>query len=162
PDSRLVALKRYLAQGTLRVEATPSGEGTTASQGRISFIDNTVDQTTGTIKIKGSFANADRQLWPGQFVKVVVTLATEPRAIVVPTAAVQKNQQGSYVFVVTPGSTVDLRPVRVDRAVGDETVIAEGLAPNETVVTDGHIRLVPGSRVSIKNGAGAAGVKSAP
>jgi multidrug efflux system membrane fusion protein len=162
PDNQLTALKRYLAQGTLRVAATPSGDGSMASEGRISFIDNTVDQTTGTIKIKGSFANAKRQLWPGQFVKVVVTLTTEPRAIVVPTAAVQKNQQGSYVFVVTAGSTVDLRPVRVDRAVGDDSVIAEGLAPGETVVTDGHIRLVPGSRVSIKDGAGAADVKSAP
>ena len=118
--------------------------------GRITFIDNAVDQTTGTIKVKGTFPNDDRQLWPGQFVNVVVRLATESAAIVVPSVAVQTGPEGSYVYLVKADQTVELRPVDVARAAGNETVIKEGLAPGDTVVTDGHLRLVPGSRISVK------------
>ena len=160
PEGRLPDLKRYLAQRTLRVTATPSNDSTTSSDGQISFIDNSIDQTTGTIKVKGTFRNADRKLWPGQFVKVVVTLTTDPNAIVVPTAAIQNSQQGQYVFVVKPDKTVELRTISVERASADETIIKSGLKPGETVVTDGQIRLVPGSRINVKPPVGTRGDKA--
>jgi multidrug efflux system membrane fusion protein len=150
PEAQLPALKRYMAQGSLRVEAAlPTGDAA-RSKGRITFVDNTVDQATGTIKIKGTFANEDHRLWPGQFVNVAVTLTTVSDAIVVPTVAVQTGQQGTYVFVVKPDQTVDMRSVTVERAAGPETVIQTGIKPGETIVTDGQLRLVPGSTISIK------------
>jgi len=150
PESQLPEFKRYLAQRSLHVEARPPNETGSASTGRISFVDNAVDQTTGTIKIKGTFPNDDRRLWPGQFVNIIVTLATDSAAVVVPTVAVQAGQQGQYVFVVKPDQTVDLRTVTVARTSGNETIIKEGVKPGETVITDGQLRLVPGSRIIVK------------
>jgi multidrug efflux system membrane fusion protein len=161
PEGRLPELKRYLDQGTVRVEAAAPGE-TTKSNGRITFIDNAVDSTTGQIRIKASFPNGDHRLWPGQFANVVVTLSTEPNAIVVPTAAVQNGQQGNYVFVVKPDMTVESRTVAVERQVADATVVETGLKPDEIVVTDGQLRLVPGAKVSIKSGPAATGSKGQP
>src|SRR5262245_15247344 len=154
PESRLPEFKTYLAQGSLQLEARPPTDAVAPSRGRVAFVDNQVDPTTGTIRIKGAFANGDRRLWPGQFVNVVVTLTTDPTAIVVPTPAVQAGQQGQYVFVIKPDQTTELRNVTIARTDGTETVIKEGLKAGETVVTDGHIRLVPGSRVSVKEGPG--------
>jgi multidrug efflux system membrane fusion protein len=159
PEARLTELKRYMAAGSLRVAARPPNDEREAAIGRIGFVDNQVDPSTGTIRVKGTFANQDRRLWPGQFVNVVVTLTTDPTAVVVPTTAVQAGQQGQYVFVVKPDQTADLRPVTVARTVADESIIQQGLTPGETVVTDGQLRLVPGSRVSIKSGPGS---KAAP
>jgi multidrug efflux system membrane fusion protein len=150
PEAQLPDLKRYMAKGSLHVEARSPTDSGPASTGRITFVDNAVDQTTGTIKVKGTFANTDHRLWPGQFVNVVVTLTTDPTAIVVPATAVQNGQQGTYTFVVKPDQTVELRPVAVARSNGTESVMASGLKPGETVVTDGQLRLVPGARVSIK------------
>lgn len=152
PEARLPELKQYMARRTLRVEAQPPNDDGPPSTGQISFVDNNVDPTTGTIRIKGSFPNERHQLWPGQFVNVVVTLTTDPTAVVVPTAAVQAGQQGSYVFVVKADKTVEMRPVEVARASADESVIQRGLKPGETVVTDGQLRLVPGTRISVKPG----------
>jgi membrane fusion protein, multidrug efflux system len=150
PEALFSDLKRYMAQGSLRVDAHPaSGDGPRAT-GRITFVDNAVDQTTGTIKIKGTFPNDDRSLWPGQFVNVTVRLTTESEAIVVPSIAVQTGPDGNYVFVVKADQTVEMRPVAVARLAGTETVIKDGLAAGDTVVTDGHLRLVPGSRVSVR------------
>jgi multidrug efflux system membrane fusion protein len=154
PEAQLPALKRYMARGSLRVQAAPPNEDGAPSSGRITFVDNAVDQTTGTIRIKGAFGNEDRRLWPGQFVNVQVTLTTDPSAIVVPTTAVQTGQQGDYAFVVKSDQTVELRTVTVARSAGDETVIKTGLKPGEIVVTDGQLRLVPGSRISAKGGSG--------
>jgi multidrug efflux system membrane fusion protein len=150
PEARLPELKKYMAAGALRVTANPPNDDAAPAVGKISFVDNAVDQTTGTIKVKGTFPNADRRLWPGQYVNVVITLTTDPAAIVVPSVAVQVGQQGSYVFVVNAEQKVDLRPVTVKRASATETVIESGLKPGETVVTDGHLRLVPGSRITVK------------
>ena len=154
PEASLAELRRYMAQGSLRVDASPAsgGEGKSVASGRITFVDNTVDQTTGTIKIKATFPNQDRWLWPGQFVNVNVRLTTESAAIVVPTAAVQTGPDGYYVFVVKQDQTVELRPVTVARVAGNETLIKEGVAAGDTVVTDGHLRLVPGSRVTMRDG----------
>src|SRR4030095_16922467 len=135
PEARLPELKKYMAGGALRVTANAPNDDASPAVGRITFVDNSVDQTTGTIKIKGTFPNADRRLWPGQYVNVVVTLSTDPNAIVVPSVAVQAGQQGSYVFVVNAEQKVDLRPVTVGRTTATETVIESGLKPGETVVT---------------------------
>ena len=150
PESRLPELKRFMARGALRVLATPPNDDAPPAVGRISFVDNSVDPNTGTIKVKGTFPNADRRLWPGQFVNVTVELTTEKNATVVSTAAVQAGQQGPFVFVVKPDQTVEMRNVVVTRTAAAETVIASGIEPGETVVTDGQLRLVPGSRISVK------------
>lgn len=152
PEAQLPALKRFVAaQGTLPASAIAPTDNGKPSTGRINFIDNAVDSTTGTIKVKGTFANEDRRLWPGQFVNVTVTLTADPAAVVVPSVAVQTGQQGTFVFIVRPDQTVELRPVTVARVAGDETVISTGVASGDVVVTDGHLRLVPGGRISVKN-----------
>jgi multidrug efflux system membrane fusion protein len=150
PEARLTELKRFMARGALRVLASPPNDDAPAAVGHISFIDNSVDPQTGTIKVKGTFPNADRRLWPGQYVNVTVELTTEKNATVVSTQAVQAGQQGPFVFVVKPDQTVELRNVVVTRTAAAETVIASGLEPGETVVTDGQLRLVPGSKISVK------------
>jgi len=150
PESRLPDLKHFLALGTLQVEAKPPNDEVASSHGHITFVDNNVDQTTGTIRIKATFTNEDRRLWPGQFVNVIVALTKDPSAVVVPTAAVQVGQQGQYVYVVKADHSVDYRSVVVERSAGLETVIRSGLKPAETVVTDGQLRIVAGSKVSIK------------
>jgi multidrug efflux system membrane fusion protein len=150
PEARLSELKRYLSGGSLTVKATPPNDEGPAAVGKIAFVDNAVDENTGTIRVKGTFPNTDRRLWPGQFVNVVVTLTTDPKAIVVPSVAVQNGQQGPYVFVVKQDQTVEMRPVTVDRVSSLETVLASGVQPGDTVVTDGHLRLVPGSHISVK------------
>lgn len=152
PEAQLPALKRYMSeQGTLPGSAMAPTENGKPSLGRVNFIDNAVDPTTGTIKVKGTFPNEDRRLWPGQFVNVTVTLTSDPHAVVVPSNAVQTGQQGTYVFAVKPDQTVELRPVSVARVVGDETVIQKGVAVADIVVTDGHLRLVQGARISVKS-----------
>ena len=152
PEALLSELKRYMAKGKLAVTASVPNDDGPPSRGLINFIDNAVDASTGQIKVKGTFANTDRKLWPGQFVNVDVTLSSEPNAIVVPSLAVQTGQQGTYVFVIKPDKTADLRPVVVERSNGEFSVIKKGLTPGEIVVTDGHLRLVQGSRVNVKTG----------
>ena len=137
--------------------ADPTAATATIEAGTVSFIDNSVDPSTGTIKIKGTFANSDHALWPGLFVQVTLILRTDPNAIVVPSVAVQSTQAGQFVFVVTPDRTAEVRNVTVQRQQGDESVITQGLRPGEEVVTDGQLRLTSGSKVSTGtrgNGAG--------
>ena len=149
PQQQLPAIKRYMAQGALSVEAVPTGE-TRPVTGTVTFIDNAVDPTTGTIRLKAQFTNEERRLWPGQFVNVAMTLAIEPDVIVAPAAAVQTGQQGAYVFVVKPDSTVETRPVVVARNQGNDAIISKGLKAGEKVVTDGQPRLVQGSAVEVR------------
>ena len=148
PEQQLTAINSYRARGTLTVEARIDGGRRTAA-GTLTFVNNTVDPTTGTIQLKATFPNADDALWPGQFVDVVLMLASEA-AVVVPAEAVQAGQQGSFVFVVKPDLTVESRRVKVGRRLPRELVIEEGLQAGERVVTDGQLRLVPGARVEIK------------
>jgi multidrug efflux system membrane fusion protein len=152
PEMMLPELRRFMAQRQLDVEAAPPNETAPPAIGRISFVDNQVDQTTGTIRIKATFPNESRRLWPGQFVNVSVRLSSEANAIVVPSVAVQNGPDGQYVFVVKTDQTVEMRPVTVARTAGRETVLREGVKIGETVVTDGQLRLVPGSRISVKSG----------
>lgn len=153
PENILPDLRKYMALGALQVEASPAGDNGPPSIGHITFVDNTVDQTTGSIKIKATFPNAGRQLWPGQFVNIVVRLATDRSAIVVPTSAVQMGPQGQYVYLVKPDKTVAVQPIEVARTAGEETVIKSGVNGGDVVVTDGQLRLVPGSHISIKTSA---------
>ncbi|MBV9483768.1 MAG: efflux RND transporter periplasmic adaptor subunit [Acidobacteria bacterium] len=149
PEQYLAAIKRFTAAGKLPVAALIPGEGRPVF-GKLSFVDNTVDQATGTIKLKGEFANLDRRLWPGQYVNVTLVLHTQPKAIVVPSQAVQNGQQGQFVFVIKPDLTVEMRSVAINRTGSGESIVESGLRPGERVVTDGQLRLVPGSRVEIK------------
>jgi membrane fusion protein, multidrug efflux system len=160
PEAQLPDLKRYMSRGSLRVDARAPTDAGPASTGQVSFVDNAIDQSTGTITIRGTFPNGNRRLWPGQFVNVVVTLDTEPHAIVVPTTAVQEGQQGKFVFVIKPDRTVEMRTIHAARTSGQETVVSDGLEPGETVVTSGQLRLTPGSRVTIRTGSGSAKTSS--
>lgn len=149
PEQYLADIKRFAAAGKLPVQASIQGDSPPII-GRLSFIDNTVDPATGTIKLKGEFVNADRRLWPGQFVNATLVLHTQPNAIVVPSQAVQNGQQGQFVFVIKDDKTVEMRPVTVNRSSSGQSIIDVGLKAGERVVTDGQLRLVPGSRVEIK------------
>jgi membrane fusion protein, multidrug efflux system len=149
PGRLLDDIRRYQAAAPLKVDAVISEPGGRKPSGHITFIDNAVDQTTGTIKLKALFDNASRDLWPGEFVNVNLQLTTEPHAIVAPNSAVQSSQNGPYVYVVRADRTVDMRPVNVARTAGAESVIASGLQAGETIVTDGQLRLTPGARVTI-------------
>jgi membrane fusion protein, multidrug efflux system len=150
PEQRLPEVRKYSAAGTLRVEAAINGDTTAVHAGELTFIDNAVDETTGTILLKATFANADESLWPGQFVNVGVELTRLPDAVVVPSAAIQTGQQGSFVYIVQPDLTVALQPVTVAMTTDGETVVETGVQAGDRVVTDGQLRLTPGAKVDIK------------
>ncbi len=150
PEQYLADIARYQTKTGLAVRATPPGTAKPAI-GRLTFLNNVVDATTGTIQLKATFDNADNTLWPGQYVDVILTLTTE-QAVTVPAEAVQSGQQGPFVFVVKPDLKVEPRVVQTGRRVAGEIVIRRGLAGGETVVTDGHLRLVPGAKVDIRTG----------
>lgn len=133
------------AQGAAAAAGVAAGLSET---GRVSFIDNSVDPTTGTIKLKGTFDNRDRALWPGLFVQITLDLTTETNAIVVPAAAVQPSQSGQFVYVVKPDRSVEVRNVVILRQQGEQMVIAQGLSAGEEVVTEGQLRLTPGAKVT--------------
>jgi len=149
PEQSLPDVRHYLADGELQVTANIVNSAAPPVPGKLSFIDNSTDITTGTIKLKAEFANADKALWPGQFVNVVLTLTRQNDAIVAPASAIQNGPNGQYVFVVKPDQTVELRNVKVGRTEGDEAVIASGLAAGEQVVTVGQLRLAPGLKVTL-------------
>ncbi len=153
PQQFLPEIKQFAARGKLKVEAVIPHQEDNPARGTLAFIDNNVDLTTGTIKLKGTFQNADRRLWPGQFVNVMLTLTEQPNAIVVPAQAVQTGQDGQYVFVVKTDNTVESRPVIVARSTDTQSVVEKGLQAGERVVTDGQLRLVSGTRIEIKPGA---------
>jgi multidrug efflux system membrane fusion protein len=150
PEQYLAEIKKYMAGGKLEVEAVIPNDEARPENGTISFIDNTIDPATATIRLKGTFANKEKRLWPGQFVRVVLTLTEVPNAIMVPSQAIQTGQEGQYVFVVKPDLTVESRPVVLGLILKNETVIQKGLNPGENVVTDGQLHLYPGAKVEIK------------
>ncbi len=149
PERYLADIKKYRAEGQLRVEARPPQQAQTLATGELTFVNNAVDQATATIQLKATFANTDNALWPGQFVDVVLTLARRT-AVVVPSQAIQPGQQGPFVFVVKPDQTAESRRVVPGTRLGAETIVEQGLRPGERVVTDGQLRLVPGAKVEIK------------
>jgi multidrug efflux system membrane fusion protein len=149
PEQSLPSVRKYDADGELHVTAQVPNSGEKPIAGKLSFIDNSTDVTTGTIRLKAEFANRDKALWPGQFVDVVMTLTQQQNAIVFPATAIQNGPNGQYVFIVKDDHTVDLRDVKVARSEGSLSVISTGLTPGETVVTVGQLRLAPGTKVSI-------------
>jgi multidrug efflux system membrane fusion protein len=151
PQTELPGVRAALAAGPVEVVAEAAGDSGPPEKGRVTFFDNAVDTGTGTIAMKATFANDRERLWPGQFVNVAVTLRTDPDALIVPEAAVQVGQNGTYVWLVKPDATAEMRPVKVSRTVDGKSVVAEGLAPGDTVVTDGQLRLTTGSRVQVKD-----------
>ncbi len=147
PEQHLAAIRRLGASRALMVSAYTKDNPDHMATGRLSVIDNTVDTTTGTIRLKATFDNRDAILWPGQFVTVVLTLDMVPNATVVPAEAVQNGQQGQYVYLVKPDNRVEIRPVTVSRTFGKKMMVEKGVSPGDTVVTDGQLRLFPGAQV---------------
>lgn len=150
PQRLLPDLKKYSANGKLKVDALPPKDAGHPMQGELTFVDSGVNTQTGTIQLKGTFANADDRLLPGQFVNIVLKLSEEPNAITVPSQAVQSGQQGQYVYVVKSDKTAEMRSITVGDTVENEAVIKQGLKPGEQVVTDGQFNLVPGATVQVK------------
>jgi len=151
PQEYLPDIKRYMAAGPLRVEATVPDNSGPPEIGSLTFVDNTVDTTTGTIHLRATFENSRAVLWPGLYVNTLMTLAQQSNATVIPSQAITAGQQGSFVYVVQADGTVAPRPVASSRSVEGQAVIDKGLKPGETVVTDGQVRLAPGARIQIKN-----------
>jgi multidrug efflux system membrane fusion protein len=154
PEAQLTAVKKYMAVGKLPVRVRQQDDSSIEEVGTLTFVDNSVDMTTGTIKLKGTFPNADHKLWPGQFVRVNLRLTTRKDAVVVPNESVQTGQNGSFIYVVKPDRTVESRPVMVGARVDQDMVIESGIQPGDTVVTEGQLRLAPGSRVMVRDGRG--------
>jgi multidrug efflux system membrane fusion protein len=150
PEATLADVKRRAAAGALKVSALPNDPGAVPSEGFLTFIDNSVDATTGTINLRATFPNRGRALWPGQFTNVSLVLATDAGATVAPNTAVQPGQAGSFVYVIRTDDSVEARPVTVRRVWRQWSVIEKGLAPGERVVTDGQLRLAPGAKATIK------------
>jgi len=150
PEQELQRIRKYASSTSFKTEVIIPGDEANPMQGRLSLVDNTVDVSTGTVRLKATFENPDRRLYPGQFVNTVLTLGTEENAAMVPSQAVQVGQDSSFVYVVKADSTVEIRKVKTGTTVDDQAVIEEGLQVGELVVTDGQLRLVPGAKVQAK------------
>jgi multidrug efflux system membrane fusion protein len=160
PEDQLGPIRGSMARGPVEVMASVPSDPTKPVRGQLSFIDNTVDSGTGAIKLKATFPNTERKLWPGQFVNIVLTVGKEVNTTVVPSEAIQTGQQGQYAFVVKPDHTAEMRIVTAGRTMDHETTIAKGISPGETVVTDGQLRLAPGFAVEIVSGRRGGAAKS--
>jgi multidrug efflux system membrane fusion protein len=152
PAVHLPTIKQHMAKEKLQVVAKPQDADPTTETGNLTFVDNAVDPSTDTIKLKATFTNTDHRLWPGQFVRVTLRLTTIPNAIVVPSVAVQTGQEGQYIFVVKADNTVEQRPVTPGERVEQDTVIQKGVTAGETIVTEGQLRLEPGSKIQTREG----------
>ena len=150
PEAQLDQVRRYFASEPLKVLASPKGPSANVAVGRLTFIDNGVDMTTGTVKLKGTFQNKDRRLWPGEFVDVALELSTQKGAIVVPTKAIQTGQQGEYVYVVRTDNTAESRPVKTGGTYQNLTLVSEGLKAGERVIVDGQLRVAPNAKVTVQ------------
>lgn len=150
PEGDLPKVRKYFTEKKLEVHAFIPGEEQ-PEKGVLAFMDNAVNPTTGTISLKAVFSNQDGHLVPGQFVEVILILATRPDAVLVPSKAVEQGQESQYVFVIKPDATVEMRMLTVGETVDEDTVILAGLQPGERVVTEGQMRLTPGAKVTVKN-----------
>jgi multidrug efflux system membrane fusion protein len=153
-------IKEHVDRGALPVLATIPQDSGQPIEGTLTFVDNIVDSTTGTIHLRGTFENRQNRLWPGLYVNILLTLSTQPNATIVPAHSVVTTQDGSYVYVVRANNTVEQRMIVPNRTVNDETVVDKGVKPGETIVTDGQVNLIPGAKIEIKNlGAGSSADK---
>ena len=150
PEQFLPIIRRRMRESKLTVEVSYANMEGLPPRGELTFVDNAVDTTTGTIQLKATFPNTDNSLWPGQFVQTSLTLSQQARSVVVPSPAIQAGQNGEFVFVVKPDQSVEVRKVKPGMVVSGETVLNEGLKAGETVVVDGQLRLVPGSKIEAK------------
>jgi multidrug efflux system membrane fusion protein len=150
PEDRLAEVRQFAAHG-LKVLVYPKGDNAAPAEGLLTFIDNGVDPQTGTVKLKATFQNRDRRLWPGEFVDVVLKLSTVKNAIAVPTKAVQSGQQGDYVFVITKDGTADPHQVTTAGTYQNLTVVKSGLTPGDTVIVDGQLRVAPKAKVAVQS-----------
>ena len=155
PEQRLLEIREHMEKSRLPVEALPPNSGRVAAVGALSFVDNAVDTSTGTIKLKAVFPNKDSALWPGQFVNVSLKLYEQKDALLVPSQAVQTGPRGQYVYIVKQDMTAELRTVELDRVDGDNAIVAKGLRKGETVVVKGQLRVAPGAKVKVAKPAGA-------
>ncbi|HET7535496.1 MAG TPA: efflux RND transporter periplasmic adaptor subunit [Candidatus Didemnitutus sp.] len=155
PEHTLDEIRSALAAGRATVSVTDRSSGLTRENGKLEFVDNTVDPATGMITLKAVFPNEDNALWPGRFVYAVTQVGTDPGAIVVPSRAVQNSQNGSTIYVLKDDRTVELRTVKVMRTAGDNTLLDGGVRAGETVVTDGQLRLLPGMKAEPRQLSGA-------
>ena len=156
PERTLDEIRQAFSEGHVSVVVTDRSTGIRREDGRLEFIDNTVDPTTGMITLKAVFPNDDQSLWPGRFVYVVTQTGLDSGAIVVPSTAVQNSQNGYTVYVLKADKTVELRKVKVARTAADSTLLASGVKGGETVVTDGQLRLLPGAKAEPRASSGAA------
>jgi membrane fusion protein, multidrug efflux system len=147
----LPQIKKQMLAKTLKASVTFENMTVPSPQGDLTFVDNSVDETTGTILLKATFPNEDDALWPGQFVNVTLTLSELTNAVVVPSQAVQVGQSGQFIYVVDADQTVENRPVETGITFNNKTVVTKGLKAGETVVTDGQLRLAPKMKVTIKS-----------
>ena len=162
PEQDLLRIRQYANSGDFKTEVSiPGDEANASQQGKLSLVDNTVDTTTGTIRLKATLDNSDRKLYPGLFVNVVLTLGLQREAVVVPSQAVQIGQDNSYVYVVKPDMTAEVRNVKTGTSTNNLTVIEEGIKPGEQVVTDGQLKLVPGATVQAKSAQAKSGQQGA-
>ena len=150
PEARLAEVRQFVAKG-LKVLAYPKGQPGNPVEGLLTFIDNGVDPQTGTVKLKATFQNKDKRLWPGEFVNVVLNLSMVKNAITVPTKAIQSGQQGDYVFVVTKDGTADPRQVTTAGTYQNLTLVKSGLNSGDTVIVDGQLRVAPNGKVTIQS-----------
>lgn len=167
PEALLSEIRRYMEQRPLTVRAQIQDEASSEESGTLTFVDNSVDTTTGTIKLKGTFENRDHKLWPGQFVRVTLRLSERPNAVVVPNEAIQTGQNGTFVYVVKANRSVEVRPVVTSLRVNQDMVVDKGLEAGEIVVTEGQLRLAPDSRVAVRGegrgpGGGRGGAEGTP
>jgi membrane fusion protein, multidrug efflux system len=149
PEANVSQIIERMKGQDLVVNAMPDGSKTGPEKGKLTFVDNSVDSKTGTIRLKGTFDNQERRLWPGQFVNIALTLGRLQNVVTVPSQAVQTGENGLFVFVITADNTVQLKPVKTGKSYGGETIIESGIMAGEQVVTDGHLRLTPGATVEI-------------
>jgi len=150
PESNLDRVRQRFSSGQLKVLAYPKGQADNLAEGQLTFIDNGVDTTTGMLKLKGTFQNRDRRLWPGEFVDVALVLSTQKNALVVPTKAIQTGQQGEYVYVVRADSTAESRTVKTAGVYQNLTLIADGLKTGEHVIVNGQMRVAPNAKVFVQ------------
>ena len=150
PEARLREVRQFAAHG-LKVLAYPKGQSGAPAEGLLTFIDNGVDPQTGTVKLKATFQNRDKRLWPGEFVDVILNLSTMKNAITVPTKAVQSGQQGDYVLVVSKDNTADPHQIATVGTYQNLTLVKSGLTPGDTVVVDGQLRVAPNGKVTVQS-----------
>jgi multidrug efflux system membrane fusion protein len=153
PEKNLGEIKKYMSSRQLSVDVYTDKGDSKPEKGMLTFVDNTVDMGTGTIRLKGTLKNETGRLWPGQFVNVVLSLYTQQDAVTMPSQAIQSGQNGQYVYIIKDDLTTEIRPVVVSRTYGNDSIVEKGLKPGEKVVTDGQLRIMPGAKVQIKDSA---------